>query len=93
VHTIEIIRAPHIDYISHSRSLRKYFWSPKKKKQKETKIEKRRRKELELEKEKKKETPPSLGWAEFRPNPPTRPRFPSSLPGPGGPTPRVAPSR
>jgi hypothetical protein len=25
VHTLEIIRAPHIDYISHSRSLRKYF--------------------------------------------------------------------
>jgi hypothetical protein len=40
VHTLEIIRAPHINYISHSRSLRKYFWSPKKKKQKETKIEK-----------------------------------------------------
>jgi hypothetical protein len=41
VHTLEIIRAPHLDYISHPRSLRKYFWSPKKKKQKETKIEKR----------------------------------------------------
>jgi hypothetical protein len=40
VHTLEIIRAPHIDYTSHSRSPRKYFWSPKKKKQKETKIEK-----------------------------------------------------
>jgi hypothetical protein len=40
VHTLEIIRAPHIDYVSHSRSLRKYFWSPKKKNQKETKIKK-----------------------------------------------------
>jgi hypothetical protein len=39
VHTLEIIRAPHIDHISHSRSLRKYFWSQRKKKQKETKIE------------------------------------------------------
>jgi hypothetical protein len=39
VHTLEIIRAPHID-VSHSRSLRKYFWSPKKKNKKETKIEK-----------------------------------------------------
>jgi hypothetical protein len=40
VHTLETIRAPHIDYISHSGSLRKYFWSQRKKKQKETKIEK-----------------------------------------------------
>jgi hypothetical protein len=40
VHTLEIIRAPHIDYVSHSRSFRKYFWSPKKKNKKETKIEK-----------------------------------------------------
>jgi hypothetical protein len=49
VHTLEIIRAPHIDYISHSRSLRKYFWPPKKKRNKNRK---RKRKELELEKEK-----------------------------------------
>jgi hypothetical protein len=40
VHALEIIRAPHIDYISHSRSLRKYFWSQRRKKRKETKIEK-----------------------------------------------------
>ena len=38
-------------------------------------------------------TPPSLGWAEFRPNQPRAPALPSSLPGPGGPAPRAAPSR
>jgi hypothetical protein len=40
MHTLEIIRAPHIDYIYHSRSFREYFWFQRKKKQKETKIEK-----------------------------------------------------
>jgi hypothetical protein len=82
VHTLEIIRAPHIDYVSHSRSLKKYFWSPKKR----NKNRKRRRKELEQEEEKEKEKlpPPSAGPNSGPTR--TRPRFPSSLPGPGGPT-------
>jgi hypothetical protein len=47
VHTLEIIRAPHIDYIYHSRPFREFFDS----KEKETKIEK----------EKEKLPPPRLG--------------------------------
>jgi hypothetical protein len=39
VHTLEIIRAPHIDYIYHPSSFREFFIQ-RKKKQKETKIEK-----------------------------------------------------
>jgi hypothetical protein len=39
VHTLEIIRAPHIDYIYHSRSFIEFLIQRKKKK-KETKIEK-----------------------------------------------------
>jgi hypothetical protein len=41
VHTLEIIGAPHIDYIYHSRPFRE-FLIQRRKKQKETKIEKKK---------------------------------------------------
>jgi hypothetical protein len=61
VHTLEIIRAPHIDYIYHSRSFRE-FLIQRKKETKRNKIRKRKRKELEIRKKKRKrETLAPLG--------------------------------
>jgi hypothetical protein len=61
VHTLEIIRAPHIDYIYHSRSFRE-FLIQRKKETKRNKIRKMKRKELEIRKKKRKrETLAPLG--------------------------------
>jgi hypothetical protein len=89
MHTLEIIGAPHIDHIYHSRSCREFFDS-KEKETKRNKNRKKKRKELEKEKEKGKPfPPPRLGRIQ-----PTQPRrahaFSPSLCGPGGPAPRAA---
>jgi hypothetical protein len=59
VHTLEIIRAPHIDYIYHSRSFREFLIQRKK----ETKRNKNRKKEKKgirnQKKKRKRENPPS----------------------------------
>jgi hypothetical protein len=103
VHTLEIIRAPHIDYISHSRPLRKYFGL----KGKRNKNRKRNRKELELEKEKENSPLPRLDRIPAQPAPRARapllsprPRRPSSArhslsltSGPRPSAPRPPPSR
>jgi hypothetical protein len=66
--------APHIDYIHHSRSFRK-FLIQRKKKQKETKVEKEKKRNRNQKKKKRKETPPSAGPNLAQP----APRAPSPL--------------
>jgi hypothetical protein len=83
VHTLEIIRAPHIDYIYHSRSFRE-FLIQRKKKQKEKK-EKKGIRNQKKKRKRKNLPPPRLGriWPNPRrarafPFPSPRPRRPSS---------------